>query len=90
MSHGLCSPWGAWPNQGWNTDWLTGKTDWSRHSCCSPPNMPLRCHCGGPLSPGTNAMPKLASAVNIPAYTHSSCSGGGMARASLEDEDVRG
>ena len=62
--------------------------DWSRHSCCLPPNMPPRCHCGGPLSPGANTMPKLASAVNIPAYAHSSCSSGGMARASLDDEDA--
>ena len=62
--------------------------DWSRHSCCSPPNMPLRCHCGGPLSPGADTMPKLTSAVNVPAYICSSCSGGGMARASLDDEDV--
>ena len=23
--------------------------DWSGHSCCSPPNMPPRCHCGEPL-----------------------------------------
>ena len=62
--------------------------DWSGHSCCSPPNMLLRCHCGEPLSPGANTVPKLTSAVNILAYIRSSCSSGGMARASLDDEDA--
>ena len=62
--------------------------DWSRHSCCPPPNMLPRCHCRGPLFPGANTMPKLASAVNVPAYACSSCSSRGMARASLDDEDV--
>ena len=62
--------------------------DWSGHSCCSPPNMPLRCHCRGPLSPGANTIPKLTLAVNILAYARSSCSGRGMARASLNDEDA--
>ena len=62
--------------------------DWSGHSCCSPPNMPPRCHCGGPLSPGANTMPKLALVVNVPAYTHSNRSGRGMARASPDDEDT--
>ena len=33
-------------------------------------------------------MPKLPSAVNVLAYARSSHSGGGMARASLDDEDV--
>ena len=61
--------------------------DWSGHSCCLPPNTPLRCHCGGPISPGTDTMPKLASAVNVLAYACSSCFGGGMAQASLNDED---
>ena len=46
--------------------------DWSGHSCCSPPNMPLRCHCGEPLSPGANTMPKLPSAVNVLAYAQCS------------------
>ena len=54
--------------------------DWSGHSCCSPPNMPLRCHCREPLSPGADTMPKLAPAVNVLAYAWSSCSGRGMAR----------
>ena len=62
--------------------------DWSGHSCCLLPNMPLRCYCGEPLSPGANTMPKLPSAVNIPAYAWSSCSGRGMARASLDNEDA--
>ena len=62
--------------------------DWSGHSCCSPPNTPLRCHCGEPLSPGANTMSKLPLAVNILAYARSSCSGRGMARASLNDEEV--
>ena len=46
--------------------------DWSGHSCCSPPNMPPRCHCREPLSPGANTMPKLPSAINILAYARSS------------------
>ena len=53
--------------------------------------MLLRCHCRGPLSPGANTMPKLTLTVNVLAYarsTCSSCSSGGMARASLDDEDV--
>ena len=33
-------------------------------------------------------MPKLASAVNMPSNARSSCSGGGMARASLYEEDA--
>ena len=62
--------------------------DWSRHSCCSPPNMLPRCHCRGPLSHGAGTMPKLASAVNVLAYARSSCSSRGMVRASLDDEDA--
>ena len=62
--------------------------DWSGNSCCSLPNMPPRCHCGGPISPSANTMPKLTSAVNVPAYAHSSRSSGGMDRASLDDEDM--
>ena len=50
--------------------------------------MPSRCHRRGPSSPDADTMPKLASAVNIPSYAQSSCSGGGMARASLNNEDV--
>ena len=52
--------------------WTPALRDWSGHSCCSPPNTLPRCHCGGPLSPGANTMPKLALAVNVLAYTHSS------------------
>ena len=33
-------------------------------------------------------MPKLASVVNIPSHAQSSHSGGGMASASLDDEDA--
>ena len=62
--------------------------DWSGHSCCSPPTMPLKCHCREPLSPGANTTPKLPLAVNIPAYTWSSRSSGGMARTSLDDEEA--
>ena len=62
--------------------------DWSRHSCCSLPNMPLRCHCREPLSLGANTMPKLPSAINILAYAASSYLAGGMARASLDDDEV--
>ena len=50
--------------------------------------MPSRCYCGATTSPDTNTMPKLASAVNIPSHARSSHSGGGMARASLDDEDA--
>ena len=62
--------------------------DWSGHSCCSLPNMPSKCHCGEPLSLGANTTPKLPSAVNILAYAWSSCSAGGMARASLDDKEA--
>ena len=62
--------------------------DWSGHSCCLPPNTLLRCHCREPLSLGANTMPKLASAVNVPAYAQSSRSDRGMAGASLDDEDA--
>ena len=62
--------------------------DWSGHSHGSPPNMPLRCHWGGPLCPDADTMPKLASAINVPSYSQSSCSGGGMAWASLDNEDA--
>ena len=50
--------------------------DWSGYSCCSPPNMLPRCHCGEPLSPSSNTMPKLSSAMNVPAYARSSHSVG--------------
>ena len=62
--------------------------DCSGHSCCSPPNTPLKCHCWEPSSPGADTMLKLASAVNILSYAWSSCSSGGMARASLDKEDA--
>ena len=67
---------------------MPSHSDWSRYSCCSPPNTLLRCHCGEPLSPSSNTMPKLSSAVNIPTYARSSCSVGGMAQASLDDDEV--
>ena len=57
--------------------WTPGLRDWSGHSCCSPPNMSLRCHCGETLSLSSNTTPKLPSAVNILAYAWSSCSTGG-------------
>ena len=68
--------------------WMLALRDWSGHSCCSPPNMPLKCHWGGPTSPATDTMPTLASTVNVPAYAHSSHLGGGIAQASFNDEDV--
>ena len=67
---------------------MPGLRDLSRHSCCSPPNMPPRCHYREPLSPSSNTMPKLPSAVNIPAYAQSSHSTEGMAQASLDDDEV--
>ena len=50
--------------------------------------MPLRCYCRATASPDTNTMPKLASAVSVLTHVQSSHSGGGMARASLNDEDA--
>ena len=64
---------------------------WGNSNGCShssSPCMPLRCHCRATVSPDANTMPKLASAVNIPSHARSSHSGGGMARASLDDEDA--
>ena len=57
-------------------------------SCGSSPCMPSRCHCGATVSPNANTMPKLALAVNVPSHAQSSDSSGGMAWASLDDEDV--
>ena len=68
---------------------MPGLRDWSGHSCCSPTNTSLRCHCGEPLSPSSNTMPRLPSAMNILAYAQSSCSAGGMMQASLDDDEVR-
>ena len=68
--------------------WTLAQGDWSRLSRSSPPNTPSRCHCGGPLSPDADTMPKLASAVNILSYAQSSRSGRGMAWTSLDDEDT--
>ena len=59
---------------------LLSHRGWSRYSCCSPPNMLPRCHCGEPLSPSSNITPKLSSAVSVPAYASSSHSGGGLHR----------
>ena len=61
---------------------------WSGHSHGLPPNMPSRCHCRGPSFPDADTMPKLALAVNVLSYAWSSCSGRGMAWASLDDEDA--
>ena len=72
------------------------------HSCSSSPCTPLRCHCRATVSPCTpsrchcratvspdaNAMPKLASAVNVPSHAWSSHSSWEMAWASLDDEDA--
>ena len=60
--------------------------DWSRHSCCSPPNTLPRCYCRGPLSLGADTRPRLTSAVNILGYAWSNYSDGGMARVSLDEE----
>ena len=53
-----------------------------------PPCMPLRCYCRATAFPDTNTMPKLALAVNVLSHAWSSHSGGGMAQASLNDEDT--
>ena len=68
--------------------WTPAQGDWSGHSHGLSPNRPLRCHCGAPLFPTADTMPKLASAVNILSYAQSSHSCGGMAQASLDDEDT--
>ena len=62
----------------------------SRSHCgaTAPPCMPLRCYCRATASPDTNTMPKLALAVNVLSHAQSGHSGGGMARASLDDEDA--
>ena len=61
---------------------------WSGYSCCSPPNTPPRCRSmGEPFSPSLNTMPKLSLAVSILAYARSSRSAGGMAQASLDDDE---
>ena len=53
------------------------RVKWSGYSCCSPPNMPQRCHSTGePFSPSSNTTPKLSSAVSVLAYTRSSRSAG--------------
>ena len=54
----------------------------------TPRCTPLRCYCRATASPNTNTLPKLASAVNILSHAWSSHSGGGMAWASLDDEDA--
>ena len=68
--------------------WTLTQGGWSRHSCGLPPNMLSSCHHGGPSSPYANTMPRLASAVNVPSSVWSSHSGGGMAQASLGEEDT--
>ena len=50
--------------------------------------MPLRCYCRATTSPDASTMPKLASAVNVPSHAQSTHSSEGMARASLNDDDV--
>ena len=62
----------------------------SRSHCgaTAPPCMPLRCYCGATTSPDANTMPKLASVVNVPSHARCSHSDGGMAWASLNDEDA--
>ena len=61
---------------------------WSRYSCCSPPNMPPRCHSmGEPFSPSSNTTPKLSSVMSVLAYAKSSHSERGVAWASLDDDE---
>ena len=60
----------------------------SHHGETTPPCTPSRCYCGAATSPNVSAMPKVASAVNIPSYARSSHSGEGMARASLDEDDT--
>ena len=62
----------------------------SRSHCraATPPCMPSRCYCGVTASPNAYTMPKLASAVNVLSHAWSSHSSGGMARASLDDDDT--
>ena len=66
----------------------TSQGDRNGCSHCSSPCIPFRHHCEAALSPDANAMPKLASAVNIQSHAQSSHSCGEMAHASLDDEDA--
>ena len=61
---------------------------WSGHSHGSTPNTLSSCHHRGPSPPNADTMPKLALAVNVVSYARSSCSSGGMAWASLSEEDA--
>ena len=54
----------------------------------APTCTPSRCYCRATASPNTNTMPKLALAVNVPSHAQSSYSGGGMAWASLNNDDA--
>ena len=52
------------------------------------PNMPPRCHSmGEPFYPSLNTTSKLSSTVSVPAYSRSSHSSGGVAQASLNDDE---
>ena len=62
---------------------MLSHSGWSGYFRCSPPNMPLRCHCGECLSPSLSTTPKLSSAMNILAYARSSHSAGGWPRPPL-------
>ena len=62
---------------------------WTRYICGFPPNTPLSRYPGaGELfSPSLDTTPKLSSAVSILAYARSSCSAGGVAQVSLDDDE---
>ena len=57
---------------------------WSDYTPCTP----LRCYCGVATSPNVSTTPKVASTVKIPSHAQSSHSGEGMARASLDEDEV--
>ena len=62
---------------------------WTRYTCSSPPNTPpLRYPGVGELfSSSSDTTPKLSSAVSVPMSARSSCSAGGVAQASLDDDE---
>ena len=59
------------------------------HGVTLLPCATARCYCGTAASHNFCTTPKVASAVNVPAHTQSSCSGKGMAQASLDQDKAQ-
>ena len=68
---------------------IPSQMEWNGYTCCSPPNTPPpRYHSVvKPFSPSLDTMPKLSSAVSILACARSSHCVGGVAQASLDDDE---